>query len=341
MPESSISMTELIRAASLTAFPEVARSLGLRPDALLSSIGIDHRALDDPELRISARSFGQLLELAAHQSKVETFGLRIAETRNISILGPIGLLIREEATVRHAIRSLAKYISLHNDAIVVHFDEIEDQAVVSLEFHLARQQAFRQGVELSVGVLFRILQSMIGSDWQPIVCFTHEPPARRDIHHRVFGPRVDFRCNYNGIIFLSRELERSVPGANPIFADHARRYLQSLMDRSGSTLEGKVRELVRVQLPSGRCTVERLARQVGCDRRTLHRKLAQEQVSFDAILNSVRRELAVRLLQNRHANLDQAADMLGFSSTSAFSRWFLGSFGKRPSEWRKELESAC
>src|SRR5262245_40453407 len=141
-------MTELIRAASLTAFPEIARSFGLRPEALLSSVGIDHRALDDPELRISARAFGQLLELAEQQSKVETFGLRMAETRTLSILGPIGLLIREEPTVRHAIQSLAKYISLHNEAIVLHFAEIADQVVVSLELHLARQQAFRQGVEL-------------------------------------------------------------------------------------------------------------------------------------------------------------------------------------------------
>ena len=101
-------MTELSRAASLTAFPEIARSFGLRPEALLSSVGIDRRALDDPEMRISAPAFGQLLELAAQQSKVETFGLRMAETRRLSILGPIGLLLREEPTVRHAIQSLAK-----------------------------------------------------------------------------------------------------------------------------------------------------------------------------------------------------------------------------------------
>ena len=130
-----------------------------------------------------------------------------------------------------------------------------------------------------------------------------------------------------------------VPGANSSFADHARRYLESLVERNGFTLEAKVRELVRVQLSSGRCTVDRLAQQIGCDRRTLHRRLALEQVTFDAILNSVRGELAVRLLQNRQAGLTDTADMLGFSSGSAFSRWFLGAFGKRPSEWRKELDT--
>lgn len=332
-------MSELIRAASLTAFPEVARTLGLDPRSLLQEVGIDHRALSDPDLRISARAVGQLLERAAHQSKDETFGLRVGETRSIAILGPIGLLLREEPTVRHAFKSLTKYIFLHNETLVLHLDEVEDQAVVSLEIHLARQMAFRQGVELSIAVLYRILQSLIGTAWQPLVCLTHEPPARREVHHRVLGPRIDFRCNYNGLIFPIRDLERPIAGASPIFAEHARRYLDSITSRTGVTLEAKVRELVRVQLSSGRCTIDRLAHQVGWDRRTLQRKLALEQVTFNSILDSVRAELATRLLQNREASLAVAADMLGFSSDSAFSRWFLGHFDCRPSEWRRQLGS--
>jgi AraC-like DNA-binding protein len=333
-------MTELIRAAALTAFPEVARSLGLNPDTLLSAVDIDRRALDDPEMRISSRAFGRLLELAAEKSRVEAFGLRMGETRSVAILGPIGLLLREEPTVRDALHSLTKYLFLHNEALVLHLDEVEDQAVVSLEIHLARQMPFRQGVEISVAVLYRILQSMIGNAWQPIVCFTHEPPARRDVHHRVLGPRVDFRCNYNGVIFPARDLTRPIPGANPVFAEHARRYLESITTRTGTSLEAKVRDLVRVQLSSGRCTIDRLANQVGCDRRTLQRKLALEQVTFNAILDSVRSELAVRLLQNRQASLASTADLLGFSGDSAFSRWFLDRFGSRPSDWRKQLGTA-
>jgi AraC-like DNA-binding protein len=334
------SATELIRAASLTSFPEVARSCGLQPEALLLEAGIDRRALQDPEMRISAPAFGRLLELAAQQAKVEAFGLHMGETRSIAILGPVGLLLREEPTVRHAIRSLARYIFLHNETIVLQLDEVEDQAVVSVEIYLARQMPFRQGVELSIAVLYRVLRSLIGPAWQPIVCLAHEPPARRDVHHRVLGPRVDFRCNYNGVIFPNSDLERPIPGANPIFAEHARRYLDTLVNRTGATLESKVRELVRTQLPSGRCTIDRLAHQVGCDRRTLQRKLALEQITFNAILDSVRAELAVRVLQNRRASLISTADMLGFSSDSAFSRWFLARFGSRPSEWRKQLDAA-
>ena len=90
----------------------------------------------------------------------------------------------------------------------------------------------------------------------------------------------------------------------------------------------------RLQLSSGRCTADRLAQQLGRDRRTLHRRLAGESTTFDAILNDVRTELAVRLLQNRDANLSATADMLGFSSDSAFSRWFRTRFRTSASTWR-------
>jgi AraC-like DNA-binding protein len=326
----------LLRSACLTDFPEIARSVGLQPEALLSAVGIDRRALGDPDFRIPVQAFRQLLEEAVRQSGVENFGLRLAETRQLSILGPIGLLIREEPTVRHALRSLARYMALHNEALDLRLDEVDGQAIASLESTLVGRVSNRQGLELSVGVLFRILTTMVSAQWQPIVCFTYASPARRDVHRRLFGPRVDFLCNFNGIIFAAEELDRPVPDADPRFAEHARRYLDSLMANSEPTLQAKVRELVRLQLASGRCTADRLANQVGCDRRTLHRRLARENVTFDSVLNSVRSNLAVSVLQNRGANLASAADLLGFSSTSAFSRWFLGTFGQRPSEWRKD-----
>jgi AraC-like DNA-binding protein len=329
-------MIELLRAACLHSFPEVARSVGLQPERLLAEAGIDRRALDDPEIRIPVQAFRGLLEAAAQQSGVEAFGLRLAETRHLSVLGPIGLLMREEPTVRQAILTISKYLAVHNEALAFYMDEVDGQAVARFETSFSQPGAVRQGIELTVGVLFRVLQPMIGRQWQPIVCFVHEAPVRRDMHHRLFGPRVDFLCNFNGIIFSTQELDRPVPNADPAFAEHARRYLDSLMGQRAPTWQAKVRELVRLQLTTGRCTADRLARQMGCDRRTLYRRLAQENVTFDGILNSVRANLAVNVLEIRNSNMASAADLLGFSSTSAFSRWFLAEFGKRPSDWRKD-----
>ena len=163
-------MTELLRSACLTAFPELARSVGLGPEALLSSVGIDRRALNDPDVPISVHAFRELLETAARQSNVESFGLRLAKTRQLSVLGPVGLLVREEPTVRHALQSLAKYLALHNEALSFRLSVVEGQAIACVESTLARPLAMRQSMELSVGMLFRVLQPMVSSEWQPIVC---------------------------------------------------------------------------------------------------------------------------------------------------------------------------
>ena len=328
-------MIELMRSAALTSFPELARSLGLNPDALIAAAGIDRRALADPDMRIPVESAAELLEMAAQQSGVEAFGLRLAETRQLSIIGRIGLLLREEATVGDAFRSVHRYIALHNEAVTFRLEKVEDQAVISGGLHLARRKPYRQGTELTLAVLYRVLGQLIGPQWRPLVCIAHDPPARRDVHQRVLGPRVDFRCNYNGLIFPWSDLDRPVHGADPAFAHQIRAYLESLRGRTGPTLREKVGGLLRLQLSSGRCTSDRLARQLGCDRRTLHRRLVVENTTFDAILNDVRVDAAVRLMQNRQTGLAEAAAMLGFSSGSAFSRWFLAAFGKRPPEWRK------
>ena len=102
-------MSLLIRAASLTDFVEVARSVDLDPLALLDEVGLPRHALSDPDLKISAEAVRSLLELAAERSGVETFGLRMAEKRRASNLGLLALLVREEPTLRRALDALSRF----------------------------------------------------------------------------------------------------------------------------------------------------------------------------------------------------------------------------------------
>jgi AraC-like DNA-binding protein len=111
-----------------------------------------------------------------------------------------------------------------------------------------------------------------------------------------------------------------------------------MLARPNTTLEDKVRELVQLQLPSGRCTVEHIARQLDLDRRTLHRRLAAEGRTFSEILESVRTEIVTRMLQSSGRSLTGVADLLGFSDLSAFSRWFRARFGLSPSAWRMQVD---
>jgi AraC-like DNA-binding protein len=327
-------MTDLIRSACLTSFPEIASSLGLQPARLLQACGIDRRCLDDPDVKLPAGALGRLLEVSAGAAGIEDFGLRLAETRTLSVLGPVGLLLREERTVRDALNSLMRYIRLHNEALHIRLEEEEGEATISLEVHVDRPQVVRQGVELAVGVLHRVLRSLLGSGWRPLVCFSHEAPRRRDTHRRLFAGHVAFGRTFNGIVCTSRDLDRVVPTADPVLARYARTHLESLLARPNASTGDKVRELVWLQLASGRCTADHVADQLDIDRRTLHRRLSAEHLTFSAIVDQVRTEIVTRTLPSRDRTLGSLAELSGFTSLSAFSRWFRGRFRTSPSAWR-------
>ena len=69
--------------------------------------------------------------------------------------------------------------------------------------------------------------------------------------------------------------------------------------------------------------------------RTLQRALEEEGEVFSYLLNGVRRDLVARYLKNESHSLTEISAMLGFSHSSAFSRWYSTQFGSSPRERRK------
>ena len=109
-------MPYLARSQILTGFAPLARSLGLVPERLARSVGLDLSSLNDLDARISAKAFTDLLQRSAALSKLEDFGLRLAESRELGILGPVGIVIRQETDLRSAL-NFARSISAGSQRI--------------------------------------------------------------------------------------------------------------------------------------------------------------------------------------------------------------------------------
>ncbi len=86
-------------------------------------------------------------------------------------------------------------------------------------------------------------------------------------------------------------------------------------------------------LPSGEVGIERIARDLGYSRQTLYRRLKAEGITYEQLLDGLRRRLALRLMREG-GSVKDAAYRLGFSDPAAFSRAFKRWTGTSPSETR-------
>lgn len=328
-------MTLMLRAATLTYFEQVAQDCGLDAHALVQEMGLPLRCLTEPDLTLSASAVGALLELAAERAQESAFGLRMAALRRLSNLGPLGLLVRDQATLRRALDALVAHIHLHNEAFSVWLlEEQAGQVNIREETTLEGGVPVRQAVELAMGTTFRVLRTFMGEGWRPKrVTFRHPAPAQVHWHHQVFGCPVVFGQEFNDIVCDAADLEAPNPGADPVMARYAQRLLAA-EHGPHTRMSERVRRLLVVLLPRGHGRVEVVAQHLGVHRRTIANHLAAEQTSFSALVDAMRRELLAHYLQDDQRPLSDVAVLLGFSELSAFSRWHRVQFGVSASRRR-------
>jgi len=320
-------MTHFVRAATLTHFDAVAQQCGLDARALLAEVDLPAHCLDDPDLMLPAHAVMALLELAAARGHEPAFGLRMTASRRLSNLGRLGLLLRDQPTLRHALGAVVQHVHVHNEAMTMTLEESDGLLVIREETHLEGGAPTRQAVEMGMATTFGVLAVFLGESWRPrLVSFRHAAPPDMRWHQRIFGPAVAFGQPFTGIVCGAAQLAAPNPGADPVMARYTRTLLEADLGKHPPMSE-RVRRLAVLLLPRGHCRVEVVARHLGVDRRTVANHLAAEGTTFSALIDAMRGELLQRYLAEGARSLSEVSALLGFSEPSAFSRWHRRLFG--------------
>jgi AraC-like DNA-binding protein len=330
-------MTVLARAASLTNYLEVSRHLGLNGHGLLAQAGLSASLLEAPDQRIPVAAAISVLEESARLSGCEAFGLRMAELRQLSDFGEVSLLISHQHSLRDALQVIVQYRHVLNNALAIHIEETGKTVIIRQEVITEQPIHSRQAIELAIGVMHRFCSALLGAHWHPIsVNFTHAAPADVAIHRRIFGCKLEFNSDFNGIVCSASDLDTANPQANEAMARLAQRYVCTLQDDGNPSLVHEVRKSIFLLMPMGRATIEHIAQTQGMNVRTLQRRLEEEGATFSELVNGVRRDLVLRYLESPGYSLGRIADMLGYSMHSSFTRWFISQFGQPPATWRTQ-----
>lgn len=324
----------MVRAAALTSFFDVAHGLGINPLPLLRTARLSQALLADPEQRIPVHACATLLEAAADAAACPTFGLRMAESRQLSDFGVMSLLISQQATLRDALETIIRFRHLVNESVAILLEASGKVVVIRQEVVLDTPS--RQATELALGVVFRLCRALLGPQWHPqSVNFTHAAPPDQQVHRRLFGCPLEFGSEFNGIVCLAADLDAPNPTGNPAMARHAERVVEALPRVNDMSIGREVRNAVYLMLPMGRATSDAVAQGLGLSLRTMQRQLDESGETFTDIVNGVRRDLAQRYVANPDYSLLRVSQLLGYGSAASFTRWFSAQFGEAPIAWRR------
>lgn len=327
-----------VRSVSLAKYSTVARGLGIDPVRMLRHVGLDPSCLLTPDLRIPETSLAHILEASSQSADSSALGLLMGESWRLSDFGVLSLLLQHQPTLRHALTELQQYRHLLSDSVVVDITDHAPLSIVQCALVTGRTHPGRQPMELAVAALLSLCHHQLGRDWMPRrVHFSHPAPPSIWIHQRVFGFHLEFGSGFDGIVLSKEELDRHNPLSDPHMARYAKDFidLQPRRDQPQQVSQAVLRA-VHILMPRGMHNIEQVGLTLGMSVRTLQRQLGQEGAQFLSLVNDVRREQALRLIEGQAHSITEVAQRVGFTETSAFSRWFGQQFGVAPSRWKKD-----
>lgn len=121
------------------------------------------------------------------------------------------------------------------------------------------------------------------------------------------------------------------PDANSFsaFLENLAKTLVAAVERP-SAFRREVEGRMQALLETGHATIDRVAGDMGLSRQTLYRRLKEEGVTFEGLLDKLRHRLALRYLREDRLSVKAASYRLGFSDPAAFSRAFKRWTGNSP-----------
>jgi AraC-like DNA-binding protein len=291
----------------------------------------------DGDQRVPIRVVHQLLEAAEKLTQDSTLGLKAARQTEHADGGALHYAMSTAETMGARLSVLSRYARLVNDTLQITVSEEGARAIVRVENPIVLPR-LAQDFQLC-STLWRLTVAWPESMATDLdVWFPYPEPAQLD-EYRLTLPnaRLHFGATFSGfgvakevLLAPQRTADRSL---HQIISRHAEHELAAL-PRTKSLGE-RVRELLITDLPSGDASAIRIAKKLEMSRRTLNRRLEQEQTSFRALLDDVRKQLALRYLSTRDLSIPDIALLTGFSEAAAFHRAFRRWTSQTPSEYRR------
>lgn len=312
----------------------------IAPDTLLQGTGVEPDQLEHAQGRVSPQAlrslFHRLIALIQEPGLGFYFGLQL----KLSSHGSVGFAAMTQATLRDALRVAERFLALRAPFLSLRLSEHGEHAALELssvfpgldptiEVFLT-EALFTAFMQMARSLLGRVPSGAMFELNYP------EPPYFSGFAHLWPGP-ARFGRSACRIVFAASWLDESLQMADAVAGRQA--LVECECELSTLLTTSSLLASVRRQLGErerGYPSLTELARARHVSPRTLKRRLAEQGTSYQRLLDELRRDRALKLLEIEVNSVEHIADQLGYSDAANFNRAFRRWLGLSPSAWRDQ-----
>jgi len=310
-------------------------SRGIEPREVFQEAGVYFKSSADPLLRLKNEEVGRLFAVATRLTGDPYFGIEVGMKVQPSNLHALGFGLMASSTLRDFCQRVENYYRLASQG--ADFRHYEEDDVTILEARNMTPDVCYESQDVFAVLMLRFMRSLYQKPLDPVwvEMLRPCPEAGPQPYLDYFNCPVRFGCEFVRLALDSRVIDEELRGANPELAlqndEVVIRYLQE-MDKSD--IVNWVRGLVIKNLSSGTLSKTSIASQLHMTPRNLQFKLAAQGTTYQEILDTTRRDLALAYIEQRRLAITETAYLLGFADSANFTRAFRRWTGKSPSEFR-------
>lgn len=326
-----------------STLPQSLEDLGVSHAAVLARAGLPSGLFDGDKVLLTTEEFFALHRAIGESSDDPAFGLKLGAEERVERYDPVAITALSSRSLRDALQRVARYKQLLCPE-KIHVVERGDECTVRFEWLLAHEEEPALLTDICFAWVVALARRGVGQAFFPKRVEFHRPPSNREMYEAHFRCPVRFKAGHDALVFRLADVERPFVTRNPellaIVAPQLDAELEAQLaqDSLGERAKGALKRLIAGRRPG----IEELATELRLSVRTLQRRLTEQGVSFQRLLEEARRELARHYLLHSSVELKEAAYLLGYEDASSFFRAFHGWEGVPPGRWRlRQRESTA
>src|SRR5499427_3589343 len=318
-----------------STLPRKLEELGLRPEAALRQVGLPMGLFNQEKILVSTEELFALYRGIAEASKDPGFGLKLGNEERIERYEPIKIAALSARSFRDAARRLARYKQLTCPE-EIRLVERDKECAVQFVWLLAHEQEPPLLVDVCFAWIVAIARRGIGRPLAPKRVEFQRAPAHREMYEAHFRCPVKFKATQNALIFSKSDIDLPFVTYNAdLLATVAPQLEAELSEQlAQKTFSEQAKGILKQLLAGQRPGIQDLARELHVSNRTLQRRLTEQGITFQRLLDEARRELARHYLLHSSRELNETAYLLGYEDANSFFRAFHHWEGITPGQWR-------